>query len=53
MPIDSDLNKVLLIIGMQDAAADSISKGFPACEDLKDLFTDMADDKTKLKPLFV
>jgi hypothetical protein len=52
MPIDSDLNKVLLLIDLQDAAKDAIATGFPACEDLEDLFTDMADEKTKVEANF-
>jgi hypothetical protein len=52
MPIDSDLNKVLLVIGLQDAAKDAIAKGLPTCKDLKDLFMDMADDKTKAEANF-
>jgi hypothetical protein len=40
MPIDSDLNKILLV------------KGLPTCEDLEDLFMDMADDKAKLEASF-
>jgi hypothetical protein len=51
-PIDSDLNKVLSVIGLQDAAKDAIAKGLPTCEDLEDLFTDMADDKTKVEATF-
>jgi hypothetical protein len=52
MPIDSDLNKVLSVIGLQDAAKDAIAKGLPMCEDLEDLFMDMADDKTKVEATF-
>jgi hypothetical protein len=52
MPIDSDLNKVLSTIGLQDAAKDAIAKGSPMCEYLEDLFTDMAHDKTKVKANF-
>jgi hypothetical protein len=52
IPVDSDLNKVLLAIGLQDAAKDAITKGLPTCEDLEDLFTDMADDKTKVEATF-
>jgi hypothetical protein len=52
MPIDSDLNKVLSVIGLQDAAKDAIAKGFPICEDLEDLFMDMADDKTNIEATF-
>jgi hypothetical protein len=52
MTIDSDLNKVLLVINLHDAAKDAIAKGFPTCEDLKDLFTDMTDDKTQIEATF-
>jgi hypothetical protein len=52
MPIDSDLNKVLSVIGLQDASKDSIAKGLPTREDLEDLFTDIADDKAKVEATF-
>jgi hypothetical protein len=52
MPIDSDLNKVFSLVGLQDAVTDAIEKGSPMCEDLEDLFTDMADDKTKVEATF-
>jgi hypothetical protein len=52
MPIDSDLNKVFSVIGLQDAAKYAITKGFPMCEDLEDLFTDIADDKSKVEATF-
>jgi hypothetical protein len=49
MPIDSDQNKVVSVIGLQDAAKDAIAKGLPTYEDPQDLFTDTADDKTKVE----
>jgi hypothetical protein len=52
MPIDSDLNKVLSVIGLQDAAKDDIAHGLPTCEDLEDLFTDMAHDKATFEASF-
>jgi hypothetical protein len=52
MPIDFYLNKVLSIIGLQDAAKDAITKGLSTCEDLEDMFMDMADDKTNIEATF-
>jgi hypothetical protein len=52
MPIYSDRNKVLSVIGLQYAAKDAIAKGLPMCEDIEDLFTDIADDKTKVEATF-
>jgi hypothetical protein len=52
MAIDSNLNKVLSVIGLQDASKDAIAKGLPTCEDLEDLLTDMADDKAKVEATF-
>jgi hypothetical protein len=52
MPINSELNKFLSVIRLQGAAKDAIAKGLPMCEDLKDIFTDMADDKTKVEATF-
>jgi hypothetical protein len=52
MAIDSDLNKVLSAIGLQDASKDAIEKGLPMCEDLEDLFMDMADDKATFEATF-
>jgi hypothetical protein len=52
MAIDSNLNKVLLVIGLQDASKDAIAKGLPMCEDLKDLFMDMADDEANIEATF-
>jgi hypothetical protein len=52
MAIDYDINKVLLVIGLKDASKDAIAKGFPTCEDLKDLFMDMADNKAKVEANF-
>jgi hypothetical protein len=52
MPIDSAINKVLSVIGLQDAAKDAIAKGLPTCEDLEDIFTDMANDKTEVEATF-
>jgi hypothetical protein len=42
----------LSVIGLQDAAKDATAKGLPTCEDLEDLFTDMADDKTNVEANF-
>jgi hypothetical protein len=36
------------MIGLHNASKYSIAKGFPTCEDIVDLFTDMADDKAKI-----
>jgi hypothetical protein len=52
MAFDSDLNKVLLVIGLQYPSKDATSKGFPTCEDREDLFMDMADDKEKIEATF-
>jgi hypothetical protein len=52
MPIDYDLNKVLSLIGLQDAAKYAIAHGLPTCEDLEDHFMDMADDKAKVEATF-
>jgi hypothetical protein len=41
-----------LVISLQDASKNAIAKGLPICEDLKDLFTDLADDKTKVEATF-
>jgi hypothetical protein len=52
MPIDSDLNKVLSVIGLQDAAKDAIAHGLPTCDNLEDLFMDMVDNKANIEATF-
>jgi hypothetical protein len=49
MVIDSDLNKVLFVIGLHEASKESIVKGLPTIEDLKDLFYEMADNRAKVE----
>jgi hypothetical protein len=49
MAIDSDLHKVLSIIGLQDAPKEAITKGLPTIEDLEDLFSEMADNRAKVE----
>jgi hypothetical protein len=50
--IYSNLNKVLLVIVLQEASKDAIAKGLPTCEDLEDLLMDMASDKVKVEATF-
>jgi hypothetical protein len=52
VPIDSDLNKLLLVICLQDKSKDAIAQGLPTYEDLEDLFMDMAEDKAKVESTF-
>jgi hypothetical protein len=52
MTIDSKLNKVLSVIGLQHASKDAIVKGLLTREDLKDLFTELADNKSKVETAF-
>jgi hypothetical protein len=52
MAINSDLDKVLSVIGLQNASKDAIAKVLPTCEYLEDPFTDMADDKAKIEANF-
>jgi hypothetical protein len=49
MAIDSDLNKVLSGIGLQDASKEAIAKELPTIEDLEDLFYEMADNRAKVE----
>jgi hypothetical protein len=51
-PIDSDLNKVLLVISLQHASKDSVAAGLPMCVDLEDFLTDMADDNANVEATF-
>jgi hypothetical protein len=48
MAIDSDLNKVLSVIGLQEASKEVIAKGLPTIEDLEDLFSEMADNRAEV-----
>jgi hypothetical protein len=52
MPINSDLNKVISVISLQDKSKDAIAQSLPIYEDLEDLFADMADNKAKVEPTF-
>jgi hypothetical protein len=49
MLIDSDLDKVLSVINLQDAYKEAITKGLPTSEDLEDLFSEMADNRAKVE----
>jgi hypothetical protein len=49
MTIDPSLNLFLSVIALSDASNEAISKGLPTCEDLEDLFLDLAADKSKVE----
>jgi hypothetical protein len=49
MAIDSDLNKLLSVIGLQGASKEAITKGLPKIEDLEDLFSEMAGNRAKVE----
>jgi hypothetical protein len=48
MTIDPELNSVLSVIAFSDASKVAIVKGLPTCEDLEDLFLDLAAEKSKV-----
>jgi hypothetical protein len=52
MVIDPVLNKVFTAIALADISKDAIAAGLPTCEDLEDLFTDLAAEKNKLEATF-
>jgi hypothetical protein len=52
LEIYSDLNKLLTIIGLQEASKEAIAKGVSTYEDLEDLFMDLADEKSKVEATF-
>jgi hypothetical protein len=43
------LNLVLSVLAHYDASKTAIAKGLPTCEDLEDLFLDLAADKSKVE----
>jgi hypothetical protein len=47
--IDPALNSVLSVLALSDAPKAAISKLLTTCEDLEDLFLDLAADKSKVK----
>jgi hypothetical protein len=49
MAIDSDLNMVLSVAGLQDGFKEAIAKGFPTIEDIEDLFSEMVDNRSKVE----
>jgi hypothetical protein len=49
MAIESDLNKVFFVIGLQDASKEAIVKGLTTIEDLEDLFSEIADNRVKVE----
>jgi hypothetical protein len=49
MTVDPALNSVLSVLALSDASKASIPKGLPTCEDLEDLFLDLAADKSKVE----
>jgi hypothetical protein len=52
LEIYSDLNKLLTIIGLQEASKEAIAKGVSTYEDIEDLLTDLADEKSKVEATF-
>jgi hypothetical protein len=49
MTIDPELNSVLSVLALLDASKAAIAKGLPTCEDLEDLFLDLAAGKSKVE----
>jgi hypothetical protein len=49
MTIDPALKSFLSVLALSDASKAAIAKGLPTCEDLEDLFLDLAADKTKVE----
>jgi hypothetical protein len=47
--IDPALNSVLSVLALSDAFKAVIAKGLPTCEDLEDLFLDLAANKSKVE----
>jgi hypothetical protein len=52
MIINLELKEVLLVVGLHNASRDAIAKGLPTCEDLEYLFSDLADDISKVEASF-
>jgi hypothetical protein len=49
MTIDPALNSVLSVLALLDNSKAAIVKALPTCEDLEDLFLDLAADKSKVE----
>jgi hypothetical protein len=49
MTIDPALNLVLSVLPLSDASKAAIAKGLPTCEDLEDLFLDLAANNSKVE----
>jgi hypothetical protein len=52
MAIDPVLNNVLTVIALTDTSKAAIATVLPTCEDLKDMFTDLAAYKSKVEATF-
>jgi hypothetical protein len=48
MPIDSGLNKLLLVLSLSEPVKTAVSVDVPTLEDLEDVFLDLADDESKV-----
>jgi hypothetical protein len=49
MTIDPALYSVLSVLTLSDASKAAIAEGLPTCEDVEDLFLDLAADKIKVE----
>jgi hypothetical protein len=52
MTINSEIKRVLSVIGLQDVSKDAIAQALPKCEEPENLFTDLADTKSKVEATF-
>jgi hypothetical protein len=49
MTIDPELKSVISVLALSDGSKAAIAEGIPTCEDLEDLFLDLAAEKSKVE----